>query len=1288
MKLSKKEVIKFKKINSLLLKWFILFNLFIIVNSKINKKYNNRKLESLEQIKIKIIGKDTQNILNSDFSAHPTEIYVNENPVDIDNENKIYNLIEEENYITMKWENKLETFEYMFLDLTNIIEIDLSNIDTSRVSNMAYMFCGCSNLRSINLNNFDTSLVTTMLGMFLRCHSLTTLDLSSFNTSLVKGMSFMFNECYSLISLNLSNFNTSLVGDMNSMFNNCNSLMFLDLSNFNTSKITYMYKLFNNCSSLKSLDLSSFDTSSVEMMTSMFSYCSSLTSLDLSNFNTSKLVSMIQMFYQCNKLISINLSNFYISNCTSMINLFYNCSSLEFINISNFIEGDELSNDNMFDGVPNNLVFCSNNEENIPKILKELKNLSCPVNDCSDNWKINQKIIIDEKNICVDNCFEDTTYPYEYKKQCYNNCPEGTRPNKNNICLIDCPDNLSFEKNGECTEKCIIQDFYNNICIINNKNIKAKEYIVNGTINEIIDGSINFLLLNLLNEEKKDLIIKDENEIYQITSVYNQNNKLYNDREITINIGECENILKNQYKINNDETLIIFKMDYFIDGFLIPITEYEIFHPQTKEKLDLKYCNDMPINIFIPVIINEDYLYKHNPDSEYYKECENDNLLNERISEFNNNNLSLCEKDCLFKEYNKNTKKVLCECTIKNNFMHLSEILNKKNELLYHIIQKAKDSILLKNESKIYELLTFSSLVEKKYIPVVTKESMNIVLNIFVEALKNNTINSTKDEIIFGKNITFHMTTPENQNIYIKNNLYTHISSIDLKKCEDLLKTKNHISKDDSLIILKVDIKRNDTDSTQIEYEIFNPNTLEKLNLSICDDIPIDIYPPIDLNQNIYSLVKHLKEQGYDLFDSSDDFYNDICSPYNSFNDTDVIIKDRKYDFYDSNITLCEDTCEYKEFYIISLKARCECDIKTEVKSNVQVKFAPNKVIENFYKIEKYTNIKAIACFKLVFSLKGQKNNYGSYTIIGIAIIFITLMIINFGTINTKIESIIKNISFKYNSLLHELNEKKDKKELKHNKKTKNSNNDHSEKNEINKKHDKNILNLRRNTKTRDNANNQNKKTSKCNIFNIDKKQKNQIIKKNKIEKTDNNNSFKKLITYRNKDNSKYKRNTINNIEINKSYKASKIINNYKLEQKKNSTKNIDKNNNKKINQIINFISKERRYIYFCDDELNNLNYEDALSIDFRSFIQFYLSLLKQNNLFIFTFIVKNDYNIFLLKISLFFITFALFYFMNTIFFVDDSIHKIYEEQGKYNIYIKFLKQYIVLLLHKYFHFY
>jgi len=130
------------------------------------------------------------------------------------------------------------------------------------------------------------------------------------------------------------------------------------------------------------------------------------------------------------------------------------------------------------------------------------------------------------------------------------------------------------------------------------------------------------------------------------------------------------------------------------------------------------------------------------------------------------------------------------------------------------------------------------------------------------------------------------------------------------------------------LIIIKVDIKRNDTVSTQIEYEVFNPYNLQKLNLSYCTNTKIDIYPPINLDKEIYDLAMHLKEQGYDLFDSYDDFYNDICSPYNSYNNTDVILNDRKKDYYIPNISLCEENCKYEEFFIESLKVKCNCDIK------------------------------------------------------------------------------------------------------------------------------------------------------------------------------------------------------------------------------------------------------------------------------------------------------------------------------------------------------------------------
>jgi hypothetical protein len=320
---------------------------------------------------------------------------------------------------------------------------------------------------------------------------------------------------------------------------------------------------------------------------------------------------------------------------------------------------------------------------------------------------------------------------YEYKKKCYSFCPEYTLPSSdNNHCLINCPENLPFEKNEECIENCNILEFLNNICIINNKNINAKEYIVNEITKEIINGSLDSLLLNLLNKEKEDLIVKDMKEIYQITSINNQKYNDYQNGEITINLGECENILKNKYYIDNNETLIIFKMDYFMEDFLIPITEYEVFHPLTKEQLDLNCCNNIPINIFIPVQINEEYLYKHDPYSDYYKEktcqnktdCENDNILNERINDFNNNNLSLCEKNCSFKGYNKDTKKVLCQCKIKSIFSSLSEILSKKSELLYKI-KIENDSLLYEEESDLYqELITFEDINKKEYIPVNTKE--------------------------------------------------------------------------------------------------------------------------------------------------------------------------------------------------------------------------------------------------------------------------------------------------------------------------------------------------------------------------------------------------------------------------------------------------------------------------------------------------------------------------------------------------------------------------------------
>ena len=119
-----------------------------------------------------------------------------------------------------------------FLGFDKMTSIDLSALDTSKVTNMASMFAGCSSLTSLNVSKFDTSEVTNMNGMFATCRSLTNLDVSNFDTSKVTDMGAMFYTCSSLRNLDVSNFDTSQVTNMSDMFCNCPAGYTVDQTKF------------------------------------------------------------------------------------------------------------------------------------------------------------------------------------------------------------------------------------------------------------------------------------------------------------------------------------------------------------------------------------------------------------------------------------------------------------------------------------------------------------------------------------------------------------------------------------------------------------------------------------------------------------------------------------------------------------------------------------------------------------------------------------------------------------------------------------------------------------------------------------------------------------------------------------------------------------------------------------------------------------------------------------------------------------------------------------------------
>ena len=162
--------------------------------------------------------------------------------------------------------------------------------------------------------------------------------------------------------------------------------------------------------------------------------------------------------------------------------------------------------------------------------------------------------------------------------------------------------------------------------------------------------------------------------------------------------------------------------------------------------------------------------------------------------------------------------------------------------------------------------------------------------------------------------------------------------------------------------------------------------------MSPCEDETINIYVPTNLDNDTLDTYKEFKDQGYDIFNANDIFYNDICTKFTSINNTDVTLNDRKDLYYNGSQIFCQENCQYQEIDIESQNAVCECSVSsnTEITFESQV-FSGIEIITSFYEVIKFSNFLVLKCYKLFFSSAGIKNNYGFL----IMIIFIIVLLIN-----------------------------------------------------------------------------------------------------------------------------------------------------------------------------------------------------------------------------------------------------------------------------------------------------
>lgn len=598
-------------------------------------------------------------------------------------------------------------------------------------------------------------------------------------------------------------------------------------------------------------------------------------------------------------------------------------------------------------------------------------------------------------------------------------------------------------------------------------------------------------------------------------------------------------------------------------------------------------------------------------------------------------------------------------CLYKYNFYFDKQI----NEIIYLLADQfcpEKIPYEIVETKECVETCSNEELINKKcIINYFSDNNLNLITDKLKTIIKEVT-DSNYDVIVNGNNIIYEISSSSSSNDY------SNVSRIDFGECQNIL--KNHYSID-YLLIFKMDIKLNESYPTVVEYEVYSPKTKEKLNLTLCESSQIDVYIPVNLDNNTYTynIYNEISKIGYDILDKDNSFYNDICTPFTSDDGTDITLKDRQSTYYNNSITLCESSCTYKFYNTTNGKAKCQCQIKKEI-SEIKTISYDKMDIKNFLDIKTFSNIGLIKCYKLTFSKVGLNKNYGNIILlynIGIFISFFILYEINQKKLVSRILRLvllsigIKNPPKKKCVDFHFV-KKNSRKSL--NLISRNNQQSQTIRDLIDSKHS---INLKKSNKK---MSFQIKNLNDLNLI----QNENYLIdnKTSRLKKKNHTNKIWKkpdlsLNSYKNEEKSNHHH--IKKDEINSE------LHHCHHEKDKGTSNNYFQHYNDKNKEYSDFYHTHNHEIEikYNDYELNNLEYMEAISLDKRGYLEYYWSLLKTKHIVLSIFLASNDYNLIIIKLSLFIFSFCLYFTVNALFFTDKTMHKIYASKGLFNIIVQ-----------------
>ena len=529
-------------------------------------------------------------------------------------------------------------------------------------------------------------------------------------------------------------------------------------------------------------------------------------------------------------------------------------------------------------------------------------------------------------------------------------------------------------------------------------------------------------------------------------------------------------------------------------------------------------------------------------------------------------------------------------------------------------------------------------------------ELLKIILN-NLQRFKN------KDLIIEGIKIYSQVYSIDDSE-YVNNLAYQNsLSQAYLSEsCINKLISFYNLSDSSEITMVKIDLNNTSTEYiNNAEFFLFNSDDKE-LDSSLCNDI-IMKKPILDTDVLDIEKAKYAKEQGYDIYNSNDAMFNDICTPFTSENGTDVPIQNRIEDYYQNDI-LCEKSNIYEEIDYEKETVECKYNSLKNKSSELLVEALEqeekaneygfsclqnetlNGYLENmnlkslknsFISTLKEVDLDIFKCYKLLLNVKYLYKNIGSWTLITLYAMNIICLIFfckKKGTIP------VKNFIKQYHAEIIEKN---------------NSNE---------------IIHL--------------KSESRRSILIIDRNMNKKLKRNSKFKK---NNPPKKYITRNNRESNKENCDVPPALEYFNEFKDNPIPTSYtnkELETKENVqiTENFSEMDNSFASHNRHVFSKEKIIPLFKNsiDKINNLEFKDACKQDNRTIIKIYKDYIITSNIILNLIFFPNYLELLTIKGMVFIFGVGLDCILNALFFSDALIENAYKKGSKFNFMSEFPK--------------